>query len=274
MMKPTHSAIQNWESIWNRPVIQIDQDTPDSTKMLFSGIPGDFYRGYGVSYKYFKNGEALNQDTVRGMLMKKLSGNEIDVKMIMNNVDTVVSKYSLGKNKFDHDANFIIYRAADVHLYAAEIYAMWKFIYGGLSVPRTQRNTSLNILNDGSYGNRDVEQMGVRGRVGFADGYEAIRLTSVIYEHDPVTNEITGWENYAGKPQKKQTYLINQILEERARELAFEGERFYDLMRIANRRNDPSFLAEKVASKFSGAKREAIKQKLMNKENWYIDYFD
>ena len=64
------------------------------------------------------------------------------------------------------------------------------------------------------------------------------------------------------------------IIEERARELAFEGERFYDLMRVANRLNNPSYLAEKVASKFSGAERQAMYNKLLNPQNWYINYFD
>lgn len=65
------------------------------------------------------------------------------------------------------------------------------------------------------------------------------------------------------------------IMDERARELAFEGERFYDLMRVANRRNDPSFLAKKVAAKFHDkATHDRIQALLMDKKNWYIHMFD
>jgi starch-binding outer membrane protein, SusD/RagB family len=53
-----------------------------------------------------------------------------------------------------------------------------------------------------------------------------------------------------------------------------KGERFYDLVRIASRRNDPSYLADKVSAKFSGAEKDAIHQKLMDEQNWYIHYFD
>lgn len=60
------------------------------------------------------------------------------------------------------------------------------------------------------------------------------------------------------------------FLEEHVRELAFEGERFYELIRIVKRRGDPSFLAEKVASKFAGSQRDVIRQYLMNEENWFI----
>jgi len=72
----------------------------------------------------------------------------------------------------------------------------------------------------------------------------------------------------------KQMELEEQILDERVRELAFEGERFYDLMRIAKRRNDPSFLAKKVSAKFPAGQRKAIYDKLLIEKNWYINLFD
>ena len=270
MMKPTASCIGYWESIWNNPVVQLDNNNPEKSIVIDPGIPGDFYRGYGVSYKYYKYGEEMSVDDVSGMLLKKLAGKDIDVQLMMQNVDTVVTKYNIDKNEYAHDANFIVYRAAGIHLYAAEIYALWQFDHSGII--RAETNTSLNILNDGSYSNRN--QLGVRGRVGFSDGYEAIRIPDIIYIHDPITNKILGYYDYTNKLSRKQEYLMDKILEERARELAFEGERFYDLIRIAKRRNDPSYLADRVAAKFSGADKEKIRQLLMDEQNWYIHYFD
>ena len=72
----------------------------------------------------------------------------------------------------------------------------------------------------------------------------------------------------------KQELLESRILDERARELAFEGERFYDLMRVAQRRNDPSFLAKAVSEKFPSGQREAIYNLLLDENNLYINYFD
>ncbi len=63
-------------------------------------------------------------------------------------------------------------------------------------------------------------------------------------------------------------------MNERARELAFEGERFYDLMRVAKRRNDPTYLAEKVSAKFPAGERERIYNYLLDENNWYIHYFE
>jgi hypothetical protein len=64
------------------------------------------------------------------------------------------------------------------------------------------------------------------------------------------------------------------IIGERARELAYEGERFYDLMRVAKRRNDPSYLAKKVSEKFPEDRREAMYNLLLDEKNWYINYFE
>lgn len=271
MMKPTPTCIRYWESTWDEPVVELDYDDPEKTWVRDPGTPGDFHRGYGVSYKYYKDGKALGNDTVRAMLQKKLQGNLIDVQVMMSGVDTVAAKYSIGKDEFAHDAHFIVYRAAEVHLYAAEIYANWAFDHSGIVRPET--NTSLNILNDGRYAGRD-DQLGVRGRVGFADGYEAVSIDDVIYIHDPLTNKIIDYINFAGDLARKQEYLVDKILEEKAREMAFEGERFYDLIRIAKRRNDPSYLADKVANKFSSEKRATIRNKLLDPDNWYISYFD
>jgi len=64
-------------------------------------------------------------------------------------------------------------------------------------------------------------------------------------------------------------FVEDKIIEELALETAFEGNRFHDLMRIAIRRNDPAFLADKVAAKHTG-NEQAIRSKLMDENNWYI----
>jgi hypothetical protein len=63
-------------------------------------------------------------------------------------------------------------------------------------------------------------------------------------------------------------FVEDKIVEELALETAFEGNRFHDLMRIAIRRNDNAYLADKVSAKYSN--KVAMKTKLMDDNNWYI----
>lgn len=64
-------------------------------------------------------------------------------------------------------------------------------------------------------------------------------------------------------------YVENLIEKELALETAFEGNRFHDLMRIAIRRNDNAYLADKVAAKHA-TNGAAIKAKLLDRANWYL----
>ena len=67
----------------------------------------------------------------------------------------------------------------------------------------------------------------------------------------------------------------NNIIQEDALELAYEGNRWEDLVRISLRRNDPSFLAEKVYQKLNSegnSKADEVRSKLMNVNNWYLPF--
>jgi starch-binding outer membrane protein, SusD/RagB family len=69
------------------------------------------------------------------------------------------------------------------------------------------------------------------------------------------------------------TYTEDKILDEAALELAFEGNRWGDLVRIAIRRNDPSILADRIYNKLHTAgypEAEAVRTKLMDRQNWFI----
>ena len=276
MLKPTKAAIDLWETIWRGYNLILNQSKPELTKLdpKLRGIPSDFFRGYGISYLYVKNGVALSQSTYFQMLLFKMNNDVRSYTTLMDGVDTIVYKYSINKNVYDQDANFIVYRAGGIQLYLAEIYTNWAFERNGLISTFTPN--AVNIVNDGS--NYDVlanrKQLGIRGRVGFTGTYDGIQVGNINYAHNPYTNEVTGLTDLTGNLDAKQLYLEELILDERARELAYEGERFYDLIRVTKRRNNPTFLARKVSAKYPASMRQTIYNKLLDQKNWYINIFD
>lgn len=145
----------------------------------------------------------------------------------------VITKYSLFREPFDYDAGILVYRTADTHLKTCETYARLK---------RTQ--DALSHLNDGNL-YKSAWGTGPRTRANLKGvSVDDIRLV------DPVED---------------------LIMEERAMELAYEGHRWFDLMRVARHRNDPAYLADKVAAKFGDEqKREEVRSRLMDMNNWYL----
>lgn len=144
---------------------------------------------------------------------------------------SMINKYSLDESG-DFNSAVILYRAADVHLLLAE--AMNRLGEGF---------AARNIMNSGHrlfpfWSNT----MGIRGRVYLFD-----------------------------RPLGNMTAMEDAIMEERALELAFEGKRWFDLMRIARRRNNNAYLADRVASKFSDPDIAAsVRERLMDENNWYL----
>jgi len=69
--------------------------------------------------------------------------------------------------------------------------------------------------------------------------------------------------------------IENALIKETALENAFEGTRWPDLVRVALRRNDPSFLADKIYNKLlkdGTGDAAAVRTKLMNPSNWYLPF--
>lgn len=155
-----------------------------------------------------------------------------------------VSKFSLTPNDVPYSGDIVLYRASDIHLMLAEALNQ-----GGDS------EMALVLLNDGVNNLSKIPtefrawraNMGVRGRV--------------FLKPESVPDNVPD----------KVAYVEELIMNERAMELAFEGKRWFDLMRVARRRNDPSYLANIVAAKYSSPSvAERVKMHLMIEENWYL----
>lgn len=66
------------------------------------------------------------------------------------------------------------------------------------------------------------------------------------------------------------------IMDEEALEFCFEGMRYYDLMRVALRRNDPAYLADRVYARRGAQEvqtmKDLIQKDLYNTNNWYLSW--
>ncbi len=166
-------------------------------------------------------------------------------------VNTYIMKYAIDQSDLE-SSDIIISRAADIHLLLAEAYNRMG--------DATSQKYALMLLNQGvnkenpkpAPFSRWAANIGVRGRAYL----KSKEVPKNMMDADSIT-----------------TLIENYIIDERALELAFEGKRWMDLVRIAERRNDPAYLADRVAAKFAGTSQyDAIRNKLMNPANWYLPF--
>lgn len=94
----------------------------------------------------------------------------------------------------------------------------------------------------------------------------------------------SGWSEYndfyvypeRDNMAEEQDAVEDLIVDEGALEFAYEGTRFYDLMRVALRRNNPAYLADKVYARQGEDKKDVvkslIKSDLNNISSWYLNW--
>ena len=191
--------------------------------------------------------------------------------------DPVIMKYlykfEAADNQFKKEGDWFLYRAAKLHLRYAEA-----------ANRDNQQKIAYAILNVGIYTAYDVSP-------------RPEDVTNIQQTHEPFPYDFDArngtypyyrgnWHRGAGIRGRAYVTPVgaigddmisteNHIIEEAALELAYEGNRWEDLVRVARRRNDPSFLANKIFDKLSlegNAEAANVKAKLMNPNNWYLPF--
>lgn len=119
-----------------------------------------------------------------------------------------------------------------------------------------------------SYRSNWYRNQGIRGRAGLG----RVKFDSTRYFNTAATTFLKPYKDSLGFQQ----FVENMIVDEDALELAYEGNRWTDLVRVALRKNDPSFLANKVAAKFERAGRTdlaaSVRGRLMDPNNWFLPF--
>jgi hypothetical protein len=190
----------------------------------------------------------------------------------------VVQKYLYGVNDaFTNDADLFIYRTGTLYLRYAEIVnrmgkcglamAVLNPDFSLAQDPRARNdNLALEYLDFYNDSIRTTTVLthsrdrGIRGRVSMPPVY----IDSTFSHLDSIE------------------FIENYISLEYAKELAFEGDRWSNLLRFAHRKeilgeDGAAFLADAVAAKFEAkgdmATAAEIRSKLSDKENWYLPLY-
>lgn len=243
---------ENWEYLF------IDSDGGNGYEVI-SVVPFQLTEGQtNPLYSWaFTNYAIQPAQTIMDLFMDQmiLKG-KIDYRGVGVSVDTTlfngiprISKYALGDLE-KNDADIIISRAGDIHLLLAE--ALNRL--GESDFALTLVNHGLNSLGKVPREYRNwVNNVGIRGRAYF----EAVSYPEEIAE------DINA----------KMLYVEDLIIQERALELAFEGKRWFDLVRVAKRRGDRNYIANKVQPKYSDKSLgNNVGSILKDENNWYIQH--
>ncbi|MFI1773421.1 RagB/SusD family nutrient uptake outer membrane protein [Thalassobellus citreus] len=216
-----------------------------------NGIP---YDARGQKFSYFMDGE-----------------NPVVKKYLYNYIDPVTNFYTntISSNK---TGRWMLYRAAKLHLRFAEA-----------ANRDGQHRVADALLNFGLQreytvsGETDVTNI-EQTHLPYPYNFDARQGDFPYFRSDWHRNGGIRGRAYVQRAEVVGDSLISiedNLIKESALELAFEGNRWGDLVRVALRRNDPAFLADKIRDKLikeGNANAEAVHSRLLNTDNWYLPF--
>jgi starch-binding outer membrane protein, SusD/RagB family len=188
----------------------------------------------------------VSQVPLKGSGGDKYRGVGVTFDTLQNANETYIKKYSLLAGIDGYSIDIPYMRCADIHLLLAE--ALNRMGESNMALILLNQGVIFEKAKPSSYIKWSMN-VGIRGRAYLSPRKVPENITDA-------TQIIETIEDY--------------IIEERSMELAFEGYRMFDLMRIANRRANPDYLANRIAAKYPINMQEQVKNFLRNESNWYI----
>ena len=300
--QPYNERYSNYEIIWNIPF-----DKNYSPKNPFISL----FAKEGGTYQIKPSLLAIqNWDKQTRIGNSVLDINRGEDKSYRDRTNPEILKLNPTYNfrsPFETGGKWILYRAALLHLRIAEAavnvgydkiaYSLLNYGITNAYDPtynestRTASTANRNVTNiqqtlsdvtspfyfDGRFGTNPPyrgayhRSTGIRNRVGLVP----VRVDSVQY----FDFSVPGNPNKAVTDRPGLTMAMEDLLiNEGALELAFEGNRWPDLLRIALRRKlvDPDYLANKIAAKFEvkgdNATALEVRSRLSDPKKWYLPF--
>ncbi|MFV8324420.1 RagB/SusD family nutrient uptake outer membrane protein [Flavobacterium sp. ZS1P14] len=265
-------AVWNTEWIWSLP---FDSKFAPANPFIaiFSKTSGNY-----LAKPSQRAIDLWNSNTQSNGIPYDARGSKFTYKMVSGDpvIMKYLYKYETVADQFKTEGDWFLYRAEKLHLRYAEA-----------ANRNNQHRIADAILN---YGIKSAYNRGALSS-STADVTNAMKTKSGFpYDFDARQGEFPYYRSnwYRGGGIRGRAYLTraavvgdslisieNNIIDEAALDLAYEGNRWEDLVRIARRRNDPAFLADKIYDKLSkegNSQASEVRSKLMNVNNWYLPF--
>ncbi len=252
-LAPSDVAINNWETqtYYQTATVTIEGDLRGGIRAYGSYVPAELYENsslYNIEKGRIMKFAFMNGTSYRSLVLYRSAHLYLKFAEALNrlekpNMAFAVLKNGLGPltmandNLIPRDEKYISYDETSYTFYPYTNFSESKWIGTFIDEDQNTYSAQYNI--------------GIHGR---GCGNIETSTTFIIPELETM--------------QDSMDYVEDKIIEEFALETAFEGNRFHDLMRIAKRRGDNAYLADKVAEKYDN--KEAIRAKLMDENNWYL----
>ncbi len=161
---------------------------------------------------------------------------------------------------FSHETGDI--RTAFSYKVAGQDTVIWKYI--GLDNVSSRRPPYNSTASWQIYRSSDAWLLKALADLHLNDYSSAFNFINMVREARGLKKYLPEEVDYTNKK-----VMLEMIFTERAREFAFEGKRWYDLM-LWSKLAGENILAQKVAKKYSGALAEEVFVKLQDEQNWYL----
>ncbi len=271
----SRDVVWNTEWIWSLP---FDSDFAPKNPFIsiFSKTSGDY-----LAKPSQRAIDLWNAQTQRNEIPYDARGSKFTYRMVSG--DPVIMKYlyrfetaAAAADQFKTEGDWFLYRAEKLHLRYAE------------AANRDNKHRIADaILNFG------IREAFNRGGISSSTGdvTNAQRTNEPFpYDFNARQGEFPYYRDnwyrgggVRGRGGVKRAAVVgdslisieNNIIDEAALSLAYEGNRWEDLLRVARRRNDPAFLADKIYEKLNkegNAEATNVRAKLLNVNNWYLPF--